>query len=182
MSGWHSFSFTMLSVGDGSSKPCIPSHSPSLHQALCYRSASSKCGTAVIIGELGMDVGCPVGIARTMVDRPNAHHQFDISALTRRHPALIPGVKAALGNLQQSAHDPYRMGGLVRLHESEERFGVAGFSFAIQAAAFDKISRSSVSRRFSRRRRVSSSRSLVVGPPSPRPSSPAARLTHWRID
>ena len=35
-----------------------------------------------------------------------------------------------------------RMAGLVRLHESEERFGVAVLSVANQAAAFDRISRS----------------------------------------
>jgi len=64
------------------------------------------------------------------------HRQLDVSALTRRHPPPIPGVEAALGNLEQSTHDPYRMGGLVRFRESEERFGVAGFSFANQAAAF----------------------------------------------
>jgi hypothetical protein len=33
------------------------------------------------------------------------------------------------------------MMGLVRLHESEERFGVATFSLANQAAAFERISR-----------------------------------------
>lgn len=41
---------------------------------------------------------------------------------------------AALGDLEQSAHDPYRKGGLVRLFESEERFGVAVLSLANQAA------------------------------------------------
>ena len=57
------------------------------------------------------------------------------------------------------------MGGQVRPHEPEERFEVA-LSVVNQAAAFDKVSRSSLSRRFSRRSRLSSSRSLVVRPPS----------------
>jgi hypothetical protein len=74
------------------------------------------------------------------------------------------------------------MGGLVRLDESEERFGVAVLSFANQAAAFERISRSSLSWRFSRRSRVSSWRSAVLSPPSPRPTSRSVCLTHWRID
>ena len=60
---------------------------------------------------------------------------------------------------------PDRVGGQVRPHEPEERFEVA-LSVANQAAAFDRVSRSSLSRRFSRRSRLSSSRSLVVRPPS----------------
>ena len=50
------------------------------------------------------------------------------------------------------------MGGLVHLHEPEERFEVP-LSVANQAAAFERISRSSFSLRFSRRNRASSSRS-----------------------
>src|SRR5688572_3041984 len=47
---------------------------------------------------------------------------------------------------------------------------------------FERISRSSRKRRFSRRSRLSSSRSAVVRPPSPRPRSRSACLTHIRID
>ena len=68
----------------------------------------------------------------------------------------LPRIEAALGDREHPAHDPYRVVGLVRLHESEERFGVAELSFANQAVAFDRISRSILSCRFSRRRRVSS--------------------------
>lgn len=96
------------------------------------------------------------------MDRMDVGTEPDVGPCTRRHRAMIPSIEAALGNLEQSAHNPYRVGGLIRLHESEERFGVAGFSFANQAAAFERISRSSFSRRFSRRRRVSSSRSALV--------------------
>src|SRR5882672_2688520 len=70
----------------------------------------------------------------------------------------------------------------VRLHESEERFGFAELSLANQAAAFERISRSSLSWRFSRRNRLSSARSSVVSPPSPRPASRASCLTHSAID
>src|ERR1019366_9090996 len=52
---------------------------------------------------------------------------------------------------------------------------------ANQAASFDSISRSSRSTRFSRRSRLSSSRSAVVSPSLRRPSSSPACLTHLRI-
>ncbi len=57
---------------------------------------------------------------------------------------------------------------MVIAHEPEPFAGIAFVSRANQAAAFERISRSSLSRRFSRRRRLSSSRSAVVRPPSPR--------------
>jgi hypothetical protein len=73
------------------------------------------------------------------------------------------------------------VGGLVHLHEPEERFEVP-LSVANQAAAFDRISRSSFSLRFSRRNRDSSSRSAVVNPPSPLPASRLSCRTHSEID
>lgn len=76
---------------------------------------------------------------------------------------------------------PTEWGGLVRSHEPEERFEVLP-SVANQAAAFERISRSSFGRRFSRRSLVRSSRSALVGPPSPLPLSRAACFTHVEID
>jgi hypothetical protein len=73
------------------------------------------------------------------------------------------------------------MDGLIRFHEPEERFEGAP-SDANQAAAFERISRSSLSLRFSRRNRESSSRSVLVSPPSPLPASRSACLTHSEID
>src|ERR1019366_712113 len=136
---------------------------------------------AVIISQLRMNVRRPIRPARAAVDRLDLAGERDIEPLPFTHRAFIPGVVAALGNVKQPAHCPYRKGGLVHSHEPEERFGVALLSFANQAAAFDKISRSSFSCRFSRRSRVSSSRSLVVRPPSPRLASRSACLTHFRI-
>ena len=72
----------------------------------------------------------------------------------RRHARLAgrpradlerPCIEAALGDREQPAHDTYRIVGLVCLQGSQERFGVAVLSFANQAAAFDKISRSILS-------------------------------------
>ena len=73
------------------------------------------------------------------------------------------------------------MDDLIRFHEPEERFEGAP-SVANQAAAFERISRSSLSLRFSRRNRESSSRSVLVSPPSPLPASRSSCLTHSEID
>jgi hypothetical protein len=73
------------------------------------------------------------------------------------------------------------MDGLVRFHEFEERFEGAP-SVANQAAAFERISRSSLSLRFSRRSRASSSRSVLLNPPSPLPVSRSSCFTHREID
>ena len=55
---------------------------------------------------------------------------------------ILPGIKPALGNPSNRHISPYRKLGLVHHHEPEERFGVALLSFANQAAAFERISRS----------------------------------------
>src|ERR1039457_2719317 len=163
------------------------------HHKTPQRNASNVCRShhprhtlapnadAMIIGQLRMNVGRAIRATRTTVNRIDLAGERDIDPCPLTHRAFIPGVVAALGNVKQPAHCPYRKGGLVHPHEPEERFGVALLSFANQAAAFDKISRSSFSCRFSRRSRVSSSRSLVVRPPSPRLASRSACLTHFRI-
>src|SRR3990172_2721081 len=159
------------------------------HEALWHHAAQARGAhearhalladeDAMIVGEFSVDVRRAVCTPRASMDRVDPRRQSDVHARTRRQWTLIPCIEATRGYFEQSAHDPYRMGGLVRLHESEQRFGIAGFSFANQAAAFERISRSSRNRRFSRRSRTSSSRSAVVSPPSPVPASRAARLTH----
>ena len=52
--------------------------------------------------------------------------EADVRTRPCRQRTTVPGIEAALGHLEQTAHDPYRMGGLVRLHESEERFAGSG--------------------------------------------------------
>src|SRR6185437_12897644 len=117
----------------------------------------------------------------TLVDLVHQRSQLHISALTLRHRSVLPVIEPRSGDLKQPAHDAHRVQGLILIHESEERFEFGTVSCANQAAAFDRISRSICSRLFSRRRRVSSSRSAVVRPPSPRPSSRSACLTHRLI-
>ena len=96
-----------------------------------------------------------------------------ISASSRRSAAQ-PSVISAAGDPQHPAHRRHTVIGLVRLHELEDLPGTVTVSRANQAAAFFRISRSSRSCRFSRRRRRSSSRSAVVRPSSRRPSSRSA--------
>src|SRR6202521_6218808 len=108
--------------------------------------------------------------------------QGDILERPLRQRALIPGIKTARRNSEQSAHQSYRKIGLVRFHESVEGFVFGATSCANQAAAFDRISLSSLSWRTSRLSFVSSSRAALVKPPSPRPASRSACLTQPRID
>jgi hypothetical protein len=69
---------------------------------------------------------------------------------------------------QQPAHGGGRIVGLVIAHEPEPFAGIMFVSRANQAATFGRISRSSLSWRFSCRSRLSSSRSAIGRPPSPR--------------
>ena len=134
----------------------------------------------LVVRELGMNVRRAVHAARTPVDRLDLCRQRQIRPISIAHRSIQPPIEPASRNLRQSAHDPDRMGGLVRLHEPEERFEVA-LSVANQAAAFERISRYSFSLRFSRRSRANSSRSGVVRPPSPLPVSRFACRTHSAI-
>jgi hypothetical protein len=70
----------------------------------------------------------------------------------------------------------------VPAHEPEPFAGIAFVSRANQAAAFQRISRSSRSWRFSRRSRLSSSRPPVVRPPLPRPALHSLCATQFLID
>src|ERR1700694_4730675 len=93
-----------------------------------------------------------------------------------------PTRSSAGGDTQQLAHGDDRVARLVIAHEPEPFAGIAFVSRANQAAAFESISRSSRSWRFSRRSRLSSSLSAVARPPSPRPALRADCATQFLID
>src|SRR3954451_12478813 len=93
-----------------------------------------------------------------------------------------PCIVAAGGDAQQPAHAGNRILCLVIAHEPEPFGGIVFVSRANQAAAFERISRSSLSWRFSRRSRLSSSRSAVVRPPSPRPPLRSDCANQFLID
>ena len=101
---------------------------------------------AIVIGELGMNVRRAVDAFGAPMDRLDLPRQRQIQSSPCAHRPIQPGVESTSRNLQQSAHHPDRMGGLVHLHEPEERFEVP-LSVANQAAAFERISRSSLSLR-----------------------------------
>jgi len=171
-----------VDIGDGRAHKTLHLHASQAcktHQS-CNPLASNANG--VNVGQLGMDHRRAIRLARTAMDRMDLGRQRDIGTLSIRHRTSQPGIEATLGDLEHAAPDPYREAGLVRFHESEERFGFAELSLANQAAAFERISRSSLSWRFSRRNRLSSARSSVVSPPSPRPASRASCLTHSAMD
>src|SRR6266851_2047925 len=115
------------------------------------------------------------------MNRADARSEFRVGARPCRRRALAPRIVAAGGDGQHPAHRGNCVHGLIRVHELERRDGTEPVSVANQAAAFDSISRSSRSTRFSRRNRLSSSRSAVVSPSLRRPSSSPACLTHWQI-
>src|SRR6185437_10716029 len=162
------------------------------HDKLAQRLAAQSCRThqsghtlasdtdAVRVRELRVDHRRAIGLAREPVDRGDLPRQCQILSLASAHRPIEPRVVPTPRDLKQPAHHPHRMGGLVHLHEPEERFE-GPLSVANQAAAFARISRSSLSLRFSRRSWMSSSRSALVSPPSPLPASRAARRIHKPI-
>src|SRR5215467_1756609 len=99
---------------------------------------------------------------------------------TPRRPPLDPRIVATGGDTQQPTHAGNRIVRLVIAHELKPLRGIVFVSRANQAAAFDRISRSSLSWRFSRRSRLSSSRSAVATLPSVRTHAPAPPATGRR--
>src|SRR5947207_8074300 len=136
---------------------------------------------AVTLTQLRVHAPGSIGVVRTLVAGMDQRGQVHSLAIMLGQQTIPPIVKTARGDLQQPAHRTHRKGVLVRSHESEEFIAFGAVSCATEAAAFARISRSNYSRLFSRRRRVSSTRSFVVRPPSPWPASRSACLTHNAI-
>src|SRR5919108_6630153 len=115
------------------------------------------------------------------MDRLDLRAELHIVSGPLRQWALAPRVVPAGGDTQDAAHGGDWMDGLVCRHELESLDGIVLVSRANQAAAFDRIARSSRSWRTSRRRRRSSSRSSVVSPSVRSPASTPACFTQFRI-
>src|SRR6266540_4222655 len=107
--------------------------------------------------------------------------ELHIRPRTERERPLAPRVVSARGDTQDAAHGGDRMDGLVCRHELESLDGIVLVSRANQAAAFDRIARSSRSWRTSRRSRRNSSRSSAVSPSVRSPASRAVCFTQFRI-
>ncbi|CAM4541072.1 hypothetical protein MYXA107069_35865 [Myxococcus xanthus] len=83
-----------------------------------------------------MDARHAVGAVAHRVDGANALAEARVRDRALRGKARPPCVVAALGHLQDTAERRDAVDGLVRLHESVRRLGVATDSCANQAAAF----------------------------------------------
>ena len=111
---------------------------------------------AVLQGKLRVDAWSSVALLREAMDGVNLRGQPHVLQGALAGWSMTPSVITARRDSEQSAHDPYPVGGLICLYESVERFVFGALSWANQAAAFERISRSSLSWRFSRFSRVNS--------------------------
>jgi hypothetical protein len=73
----------------------------------------------VVIRKLRMNGRRAIHLLRASVDRLDLRRQRKIRPISLAHRSLQPRIEPASRNLQQSAHDPDRVGGLVHLHEPE---------------------------------------------------------------
>src|SRR5690606_26476045 len=128
------------------------------------------------IMQLGNDARASVAFAALLVDHSDPLGERGVRNRSGRERTAQPRVEAARGETEHACHRTHRIDRLVLLHELESRGGIESLSRANQAAAFFRISRSSFSCRFSRRRRRSSSRSSVVRPSRPPSSTSACRI------
>src|SRR2546425_253628 len=131
--------------------------------------------------EFSVDARRAVRAARHPVNRVNVRRQLHIGPRPRRQRSLPPRVVPAGGDTQHAAHGGDLVDSLVCGHELESLDGIVLVSRANQAAAFERIARSSRSCRTSRRSRRTSSRSSVVRPSVRSPASRAACFTQFRI-
>jgi hypothetical protein len=111
-----------------------------------------------------MDPGHAVGAPATRGASPGSRRSASHQPAPTSPAAFAPRIVPAGGDTQDAAHGGDRMDGLMCRHELESLDGIVLVSRANQAAAFDRIARSSRSWRTSRRSRRSSSRSSVVSP------------------
>jgi len=124
-----------------------PAHQP--RHAL-EAAARARCG------ELGPDARHPVRPSTGAMDRRHLRGHALIGERPRRWPPRAPSVVAAGGDAQGATQRADGMIGLLSLHELVGRHRIESVSLAKKAAAFFRISRSSL--------RMRTSRSSVVAP------------------
>lgn len=130
--------------------------------------------TDALLAQVMQDTGSAVGLVGGLVSGLDLAQEPLVGEFSIRRWTVQPRVVPAGGDAQQTAHGGHGIGDLVIAHEPEERGGICSVSRANQAAAFDRISRSILSWRFSRLRRISSSFSAVVRPSERSPWSRSA--------
>src|SRR5579864_1225833 len=133
-----------------------------------------------LIAQIFFEPWSTICLTRLTVQRLDAIAKHDIGLVARRWGTFAPRIIPARGNTEHTAQRDDVVMGLIRLHEFERLSGIELVSRANQAAAFDKISFSIVSRLFSRRKRESSARSSLVKPSLRLPASRSACLTQLR--
>jgi hypothetical protein len=169
-----------VAVADGRHDPLAP-RSPVAMSFVHQPGDPSVAGTNALVVQFGLNSRTPVGGVRLTIDRFNAVGERDVAKRPRCWSATAPRVKATHGDFQNSAEHRDGVLGLVRSHESEGFLGIVSASRANQAAAFERISCSCVSRFTSRRRRVSSLRSSEFSRSSRRPESASFCFSQFMI-
>lgn len=110
------------------------------------------------------NAGSTIGLSGQVVQLTDPFGQGGIFLSTLGERPFQPGIVTTPGDFQYSAFALNGVAGLIRLYEPEDFGGTLSVSWANQAAAFFKISRSCRSLLFSRRNRASSCFSSVVSP------------------
>ena len=167
-----------LGISTRGARPLATAYSgqPRLAHHPSYALAAHRCALS---GQFRVNPRRPVRPTATFVNRPHTGAQRLVRLLTHRALTLAPRIEPARGDAEHPGHGGDTKLGLIRSHEPVDLPGTV--SRANQAVAFAKMFRSSRSRRFSRRRRRSSSRSAVLGPSARCPSSRSACTTQLRI-
>lgn len=132
-----------------------------LHQASHPLAAHVK---PVIVCQFGMNARRTIGPFRFLMNFVDPFAQRLIRLRSCRRLSLAPGIIATGRDIQHTTHNFHGIDRLVRTHEFEDFGGIVSVSRANQAAAFDKISRSSRSCLFSLRSRANSAFSSLVRP------------------
>ena len=117
---------------------------------------------------------------RSTRDRFNPVAEQEVALRMLRWRSFHPCIKTACRSFQYAAHRVDRIRGLVRLHESKDRFGSI-LSRANQAVTFERISRSISSCVTRLQSRAISWRSSLVRPSLRSPASNCAWRTQLRI-
>ena len=152
---------SVLSCGMRPAPPARTAQACQTHQA-CNPLASYMHAFA---RELRVDTWCPIRAARTRMQGTDARKQLGIATRPSGWLTHQPRVVTARGDPEQPCHRCNGPPGPVRSHESVPPLGgTAPVSLANQAAACERMSLSIFNSRFSRRRRESSCRSVVVSP------------------
>src|SRR6266540_2662984 len=165
---------------DGPRPPADAANAAQFHHPRDPLLADAETQVAQIAEQPGRAVR-PVGYR---VKLPEVSEKHCVVPRSRRQRPLHPRIESTWGDPSEATERRHRVTGLVIPHESERSLagvGIVPVSRANQAAAFESISRSSLSCRFSRLSCLISCCSDDVRPSSLRPPSKSACFAQLRI-